>query len=305
MKLFLAICSALTIASSSVSAQQFNDLAVLFPIPPMVNMRSPWSHTTKIALTADGNDGKILSDCKSKSSPFVGKRVVSVADWNQGHGTVAIYDINGNVAGMQMMLPVTIKKLKPMIKDGGKFYLTAYFIDPAIVCDKKQNKKIRNELVSEKKVLGDKLRIQLSRKTEDGIQSMTIPNMESPDELESMKWTKGKFYFGMGMHYWYDLSKDMDCDGWFAPFLLYDYPSQEASKRKLTGYGWVIRGKLVNENFELPPQASISKFMDAKKIPSCLAEVYENEKVTSQHVYLDNNQYKWVRYEDKKMAADY
>lgn len=51
----------------------------------------------------------------------------------------------------------------------------------------------------------------------------------------------------LGRHYWYNISKDMDCKDFYPMFLLYN------KKGRLTGFGWVSMGRAESSRYEHPP----------------------------------------------------
>ena len=56
----------------------------------------------------------------------------------------------------------------------------------------------------------------------------------------------------IGRHYWYNISKDMDCKDFYPMFLLYN------KKERLTGFGWVSMGRAESSRYEHPPPNRLS-----------------------------------------------
>ncbi|XP_013401824.1 uncharacterized protein LOC106167568 [Lingula anatina] len=101
---------------------------------------------------------------------------------------------------------------------------------------------------------------------------ITIPLKES--EVQGTKWTLGKCFYGMGVHYWYNLSEDMSCNDFAPIFLLYN-------KGKLNAFGWAFQGNYPSTRYEHPSQNTFGLFM--KAVPKCLKTV---GTISTLHIYL-------------------
>ncbi|VDI73205.1 Hypothetical predicted protein [Mytilus galloprovincialis] len=102
-----------------------------------------------------------------------------------------------------------------------------------------------------------------------------IPHLQSG--ITTTKWTKGKCFPTMGLHYWYNIRKDMSCDEFYPMFLLYN-------DGKLNAFGWAFNGDFNSSILEHPPIAALSAFIDP--VPDCLLNA---ETLSTMHIYLTNN----------------
>jgi len=206
---------------------------------------------------------------------YVGKRYALAGDTS----AMVLFDANGQVAGMQMKFPaghVLPKSWKgsPFIEENGNYYLTAYFIDPHRICDPTHKR--------DEHLLGNQVSIQMTSALMSSGHSpmrvMTLPLRET--DIAKTKWTKGKCFWGMGQHYWYNVSKKMNCDDFFPVFLLYNYGL-------LNGFGWATSGYLESDYVEHPPADKLHMFF--KEVPECLSA--PGTQRTTQHIYLDKRPY--------------
>eukprot|EP00794_Sanderia_malayensis_P018264 gene18264-20084_t len=195
-------------------------------------------------------------------SYFVGVR------YQKGRDTL-LYDSQGVLAGIQGTLASTTivsTKYKDMVTldQDGLRYVTAYFTNPSTIC-KNPNRKSG--------CVGDALYIQ-NGKTPQSV--YRVPLAESG--LAGSKWVKGKCFVGMGQHYWYNVSREMNCATDFFPaFLLYD------NNGKLAAFGWAFGGDAQNAHFEHPPVKYLGYFFQPATQPKCLASY--NIRST-QHIYF-------------------
>jgi len=202
----------------------------------------------------------ITDDCKG-SSPFKGRRYMLDND----HATIPIYDVNGNVAGLQMAYKADQQK-SPInspgyVKMGGKVYITAYFTSPANICNGASRRQVGD--------VGDKLMLMVGRD-----KYMNIPLSEEKIKQRPM-WKSGQCFRGMGQHYWYGISNEMNCADAFPFFLLYN-------KGVLQGWGFVAMANIKSPRVEHPPAQYLKYFFKKETMPRCMLKV----KRTTQHVYF-------------------
>eukprot|EP00111_Clytia_hemisphaerica_P002222 TCONS_00006221-protein len=175
-----------------------------------------------------------------------------------------LYDLNGNVAGIQtkfeadFTVPGSFNKTH--VKEGNKIVLTAYFTDPNTICS-------RNRTTTPG-YIGDNLYLPM----ENG--PVKIPLKESDLVSGDNKWVKGRCFYGMGQHYWYDVTKNMDCNDFGPWFLLYNGGN-------LNAFGFAGVGNIVNEYAEHPTFDTMQYFFREK--PLCLKEY---PHLSTQHIYL-------------------
>jgi len=211
-----------------------------------------------------------ISDCDD-SSPFAGKRYVKDNDY----AVVLLFDAAGYIAGIQLGLPKGAagnapyaKQInQPFVEHGNHYFLTAYFTDPRTICSTG-----RSQTQWDRDGTGDGLYIQNGTIP---TQSMKIPATES--EMTNTRWTKGKCFYSMGVHYWYDVSLNMTCDDFFPSFILYN-------KGKLNAFGWAVGADMTSHRVEHPPHSVISQFMTPT--PTCLLnEPY----LSTMHIYFTDH----------------
>jgi len=211
---------------------------------------------------------KLIADsCTDTSDVFHGRRYML----GDEHATILIFDVKGRIAGMQMAFKAGNKKYETgkyggayqlvEVNNATKYYfMTAYFTDPNKVCseDTKRNGG----------VIGEKLIFLIGKDK----------YVEGPLNMEGTKgskWTLGKCFPRMGTHYWYDISRNMDCGDIFPFFLMYD-------KKKLTGWGYAFKGWVDSPRVEHPPSWLLWAFFKKESLPQCL----KSGSRTTQHVYM-------------------
>ncbi|XP_064603751.1 uncharacterized protein LOC135469143 [Liolophura sinensis] len=207
----------------------------------------------------------------SASKPFLGSRYLKDGD----NAVMLLYDRHGYIAGIQVGIPKGLPRnypssmmTPPWIAEGNRYILTAYFVDPASICTSG-----RTSAMYESQGTGTGLYIQNG--TDPVHNVLSIPHQEAA--IANTKWTKGKCFKTMGMHYWYNLREDMSCDDFQPIFLLYN-------NGKLNAFGWAINADLQSHRFEHPPLASIGAFMEVP--PKCLAS---QGRLSTMHIYMTDN----------------
>lgn len=230
------------------------------------------------AADATSAGWKKIGDGCTKTRFFLGQQY----SLNNGN-TLLLFDKLGQIAGIQFRVPKTMEVAKnrrasPFVADDTYLYMTAYFTDLANICSDKQ---VRNP-----EVVGDKLFIQTSAKRD----LMEIPLKET-DVLAKTPFVKGKCFYGMGQHYWYAISNDMDCEDFYPVFLLYN-------GGELNAFGWATAGFLdttgQTPEVEHPPNSrfGLSFFWPAEIFPKCVLEPEQvRRRLTTQHVYLQRRPY--------------
>ncbi|KAK2569309.1 hypothetical protein P5673_006222 [Acropora cervicornis] len=187
----------------------------------------------------------------------------------------------------------------PWIAEGEINVITAYFTNPQGICS-------GSRPASE--YIGDQLLLQTG---DDSSKTRAIPFKQ--EDLKRTKWVEGGCFLGMGRHYWYNISKDMDCKDFYPMFLLYN------KKGRLTGFGWVSMGRAESSRYEHPPPnrldvppylfeflfeeevrakifgienllhtTSLWGFFQSETKPKCIPKLKD---LTTQHVYLDSYPY--------------
>ncbi|KAL4231141.1 hypothetical protein ACF0H5_008724 [Mactra antiquata] len=207
---------------------------------------------------------------------FLGHRYIKDNDM----GVILIYDANGYIAGIQLGFPRNFSPNTnnfpfapldghPVITDGDNYFLTAYFVDPATVCAGRTAGQFASE--------GTGTGLWIQNGTDPVRDSITIPQRMS--DADASKWTKGACFISMGVHYWYQISKGMNCDNFYPVFLLYN-------GGVLNGFGWAIGMDLksYSSHIEHPPQSSYGNFM--LETPDCLNAM---GTLTTLHIYMTDS----------------
>lgn len=217
----------------------------------------------------------LLDGCKNQLF-FAGKQYVKDGEMT----TILLFNKLGEIAGIQFAAPKTLKAAKnrmtnPFHEHNGMLYLTAYFSDVAEICAPSKPRK--------NKVVGTKLLIQTSPKHD----VMPIP-LKEKDVTVQTNFKKGRCFYGMGQHYWYGVTEDMDCEDFYPVFLLYN-------GGELNAFGWATAGFVDSPRVEHPPNSKffLEKFFFPEgAFPKCIAEKDAKErKLTTQHIYFQKRPY--------------
>ena len=206
------------------------------------------------------------NDCATNNdNGFVGKRYALSGD----KATVLIYDMSGNIAGIQMGHVADDKYLsKPrkhggaMVKDNGYMYVTAYFIDPNRICNKHLTRRPGN--------IGDRLLFLTGPQ-----EYLTVPIEE--ENIKMTEWVVGQCFRGMGQHYWYGIKKDMKCEDGFPAFVMY-------TNGLLHGFGFSTDWDMDSSRVEHPTAYVLNFFFRPETLPDCLKEATRTR--TTQHVFF-------------------
>jgi len=258
----------------------WNDLRVTWGINPF----SKWNFAQLPRdINNDPNAGFVPLDAKSlcdtPGAPWPGQRYMVPGD----PAVVLIYDVNGYIAGMQTMLPVSDytphpgTRAKVFVKypaNGVDYWVvTAFFVDPTIVC-----KPGRTPDQYSQQGTGDRLVLQIGQ-TLTGSDMLNIPMQES--QITTTAWTLGHCFVTMGVHYWYNVTLDMNCGDFLPFFILYNDDGLNA-----WGYALNTKGG-TSQRYEHPPLSAISGFMNP--VPKCFSTDPAFADRSTMHVYFTNN----------------
>lgn len=193
---------------------------------------------------------------------------------NGDSAVMLLYDSNGKIAGIQTGVPKSkatdgFYKKDHWVEDGDMLVVTAYFVHPSVIC---------NGTRKASKYLGDGLFIQTG-KTPSSL--MEIPLKQ--DDVKKTKWVEGKCVWGMGKHYWYDISNNMNCDNFFPMFLLYN-------GGKLNAFGFVMQGNFESSRYEHPPARVLDFFFQSHTQPICVKQLAAGG-LSTVHIYLQHRPY--------------
>ncbi|KAL5022531.1 hypothetical protein ScPMuIL_001686 [Solemya velum] len=194
---------------------------------------------------------------------------------------ILIYDVNGYIAGIQAGFPKSFSStyppdtLKPpFIDDGDKWVVTIYFVDPSIICTTGRTQQEFNSDGT-----GTNLYIQTGTNPETDY--MIIPRDEK--DLDGTLWNKGGCFPVMGVHYWYNNSREIPCDEFLPVFPMYN-------GGKLNAFGWVFFAKPDFSKWaEFPPtQIELLLKVFLKQVPRCA----KGSDLSSLHMYLTKDPFK-------------
>lgn len=218
---------------------------------------------------AEHNGFKKIGGCDN-TAHWRGQRYIK----NDDYSVVLLYDVNGFIAGIQTTVPKDQGRNypkppiePPFVSEGNRWVISAYFVDPSIICTKGRTAQEFNADGT-----GTNLYIQNSTSPEH---SVLIPHKET--DIRATKWVEGNCFYTMGKHYWYNLRADTNCDTIFPAFLLY-------SHGELTAFGWALLTNLTSARYEHPTHGSYGLFM--KTVPTCLNTA---GVLSTMHIYLTGN----------------
>lgn len=213
-----------------------------------------------------------ISECESNTN-FRGKQFMKNGDPQ----VILLFDVNGNIAGLQSGIPFDIDNgyppdnmQPPFIRDGELYKLTAYFTDPSTIC-----KRGRSQQRIQLHGIAEYLLIQNGTEPEEDVIEMAL-------EESRTTWVKGLCFPGMGFHYFYNIYLDMNCSNFFPVALLY-YHGQ--LKGFVWSYGAVLNSTVIP--YEYPEPSFFTKLME--EVPLCLG----NLRRSTLHVYFEENPSKY------------
>ncbi|XP_055870196.1 uncharacterized protein LOC106050172 isoform X4 [Biomphalaria glabrata] len=201
-----------------------------------------------------------LSGCE-QGSKWRGERYIR----NDDHTIVLIYDVSGNIAGIQTGFETNDPRglnvtamAKYTQEDGGYTYVTTYFADPKQLCDASRN------------ACSEVENIYFQRGSCDNL--MTI----STDLSAVSSWTLGKCFPKMGVHYAYGYTTTSSCDDLFPLFLLYD-------QGVMKGIGFALIANFTSPHYEHPTLDNLKWML--YEAPQCVS----TRVVSSIHIFLSQS----------------
>jgi len=188
-----------------------------------------------------------------------------------------IFNAAGNIAGLATAVPKGLpfnfpsQKILAQFQDEGDFYtINAYFTDPTTVCSASASAKL---------VTGDRLIFK-----GDSFE-LKAPLLQSEMIPGANIWTVGQCFWGMGTHYWADITGapigvNTDADNQLPIFLQYNLG-------KLIGFGWAFNADMKSpfNRFEYPTPEVLNYFF--KEPPAYLYDPSKSAALTTLHIYMD------------------
>jgi len=238
------------------------------------NPFSSWGFNKMPRHLAENKDFEKKDDmCANGGQKFVGHRYW----YKQDPTLILLFDRNGMIAGIQTAAPKSkftppaAAKDKYFVDDGDFWTSTAYFVDPSTICTQGRNK-------TELDAQGTGTGLWLQYGPNAVKDSVRIPVNES--DVKPTKWGSGKCFWTMGQHYWYNVSKDSNCDEIPPNCLLYN-------KGRLTGFCFTKNTNIIDTSNRYdspaPSYQVLGKFMDP--VPDCFKDP-KYTKLSTMHVYF-------------------
>ena len=210
---------------------------------------------------------KMSSDCEDNPK-FKGKQYLKDNDTM----AILLFDKNGYIAGIQTGIPKGLPNnyprpdLQPMFIDDGELYkVTAYFVDPLLICNKG-----RSRQQFRLQGTGTDLFIQNGNNPEQDL-------IEIAQEESQSTWRKGKCKRKMGYHYFLNVTPEMSCDEFAPIYLIY---LEGNLKGFIMSFNAVLNSTIVP--FENPSPSALGAMLDTT--PSCMNEIQRS----TLHVYLED-----------------
>jgi len=265
--IFLSVCFA---SGYFARGADWDDLKVTWSVNPF----SSWAFDS-MPRNANGAMGDfVLKDDQCvQGSKFVGKRYW----YKKDPAVILIYDKNGYIAGMQTAVPKgsftpsSFLTNHPVIDDGDFWTITAYFIDPSKICTTGRT----SEQFQEQ---GTGTGLWFQNGTNPLQDLIQIPLLES--DIKKTGWKFGHCFYTMGNHYWYNVTRDMDCKQFYPNCLMYN-------GGKLTAFCFAVNTYLTSKRYEHPTPKDAEKFIDP--VPDCFFNDPSYGKLSTIHVYMINS----------------
>jgi len=225
---------------------------------------------TAAAATALGWSAN--GSCGDSQVNFVGNRYILDGDIS----LMLIFDDNGNLNAIQNGVynqpqPEMTPPWEQAQFPSGAIYwtLTFYLVDPLTMCGKKPHP------TGDFTVRGDRVWLK------DGNNSgyyYEFPLAES--DVASYGWVQGRCFVGMGDHWWYNISANMDCDYFFPVFLIYN-----GGKLNVFGPNIGVGPAQTSSRWEHPGGSVLYFFFQTATLPKCL---FDHDNLSTMHIYLNS-----------------
>jgi len=252
------------------------------------NLKTTWGPTPLQGFNdqprtlAEANNAgwlQVSNDCAEGAS-FPGNRYAPPGDNPE---MVLIFDVNGFIAGMHSVVAKKFVTTDIFNFDASKWYrndnvlgedafvTTAYFVDPAIIC---QGGRSQGDFDMEG--TGNRVWFQTGPTTADVQNTPLTLDEANADEF----WFRHFCFFNMGRHY-FNLNYDVNapCDDLTPIQLIY-------SGGVLNGIVWQHPAAMEGSRWESVDTFAISQIVD--RPPNCLNDLTENPGVRTMHTYLRN-----------------
>lgn len=211
------------------------------------------------------------NQCNITGAKFLGQRY-----WAKNDPAITLlFDAKGIIAGIQTSVnktgytPSKYLVNKYYIDDGAYWTQTAYFVDPSTICT-------GGRTTQQLQQNGTGSNLYFQNGPDPVKDSVKLPTSEA--DVKKTAWKYGHCFYTMGNHYWYNVTKDMDCDTYVPACLMYN-------SGKLTAFCFTINdGSLTSPRYEHPTAENAKTFIDP--VPDCFFTDPSFKKSSSIHIYL-------------------
>jgi len=140
--------------------------------------------------------------------------------------------------------------------------MTVYWVDPSTICSSLPEKQLGDRLI-------------LKNGNSENYISMPLNQADTA----GTNWIEGKCFVSMGKHYWYNITKTMDCDYFYPLFLIYN-------DGLLDVWGVDIDKYETSTRWEHPTPETTFLFFNEDTKPDCMSD--ESRQLSTLHVYMNN-----------------
>jgi len=215
-----------------------------------------------------------INDCFSENR-FAGIRYAPPMDIPD---MMLLFDVKGNVAGMQSVLPeadmitqncsINDYYVRDVINNSHFCVSTMYFKDPRSIC---------SASCSRDKV--DKLMLQIG----EGLDNLdVVPGHYDNAANNTDDWIAQNYFLGMGHHFTHTEVDLEDCPRLRPIQTLYASTSEHGCAN--TGFVWSHISSTTGQTWEKPGRAVV--FLIFRSAPACVVDKASNNMVTTMHVFL-------------------
>jgi len=219
---------------------------------------------TAIPMTSD--DAEIAgyepsAYCDDPDAYFFGNRYSLDEDFSAN----PIYDSNGRLVGVQSAVYNPLRPGAPYVLEGELYTLTAYFVNPARICDAPEPGPDDSNVA----VNWDRIWLQNGefskekRMTEDAYVEFPLHQTDAAANL----WVKGTCFPTMGHHYLFNASVTQDCDTLFPVFIMYN-----SGKLSTIAFYTLDSPLDTSSRWETPGVMGLAAAYDKATVPKCLLE---------------------------------
>jgi len=146
--------------------------------------------------------------------------------------------------------------------------MTFYMVDPATMCGQVSHP------VGDFSVRGD--RVWLKNGNTKNYVEFPLDEADAGD----YGWDVGRCFVGMGDHWWYNITSDMDCDYFYPVFLIYNH-----GKLNVFGPNIGTGPAQTSSRWEHPSGSQLYFFFKLDTLPKCL---FDHDNLSTMHIYLNS-----------------